>query len=357
MTFPDSAAARYDLLARVATDAGLDRFGAASAEPFSDTRAVIAQRKSEGLHGGLTFTYTRPDRSTDVRSSLPWARTLLVGGRAYLPTAGDPGPGRPGTGRIARFAVEDAYAPLRQGLEAVAHLLREEGFRAELLVDDNRLADRAAAVRAGVGWWGKNTMVLAPGQGPWMLLGSVATDAEVATTEPMQRDCGTCEACLPACPTGALVAPGVLDARRCLAAIAQLPGPVPEDMRQPMGDRIYGCDDCLDACPPGGRLAAAAVEERGRVDLRWLLEASDDELMARFSRFYLPRRKPTVLRRNALVAAGNSGVAGLVSAVEPYLADEDPMLREHAAWALARLGSGAHSDGTSSSGDATSRLS
>lgn len=317
---------------------GLDRLGVATVEPFEAVRADIEERKAEGLHGGLTFTYNQPERSTDVRASLPWAQRLVVAGRAYLPEAGTSSESVPGTGRIARFSVEDSYAPLRAGLEVVAGHLSDAGFRAELLIDDNRLVDRAAAVRAGVGWWGKNTMVLAPGQGPWMLLGSIATDADVSPTPPMQRDCGTCSACLPACPTGALIAPGVLDARRCLAAIAQLPGSIPEELREPMGDRIYGCDDCLDACPPGVRLADAAVSPRGRVDLRWLLEASDDEVLAEFSRFYLPRRKPTVLRRNALVAAGNSGLPGLAGAVGAYLSSDDPVLAEHARWALDRMG-------------------
>jgi epoxyqueuosine reductase len=334
---PDDPAARLEFIERSASELGLDRVGVASAEPFEDVRRDIEERKASGLHGGLTFTYNQPERSTDIGRSLPWAHRLVVAGRSYLPEAGTSGDPVPGTGRIARFSVEDSYEPLRRGLEALADALTEAGFRAELVVDDNRLVDRAAAVRAGVGWWGKNTMVLAPGQGPWMLLGSIATDADIAVSEPMQRDCGTCSACLPACPTGALVAPGVLDARRCLAAIAQLPGPIPTELREPMGDRIYGCDDCLDACPPGVRLADTAVEPRGRVDLRWLLEASDDELLSEFDRFYLPRRKPTVLRRNALVAAGNSGVAALSDVVAPYVGSDDPVLAEHAAWAMERL--------------------
>jgi epoxyqueuosine reductase len=107
-----------------------------------------------------------------------------------------------------------------------------------------------------------------------------------------------------------------------------------------MGDRIYGCDDCLDACPPGVRLVDAAVRRRGRVDLRWLLEASDEEVLAEFARFYLPRRKPTVLRRNALVAAGNAGVPELADAVARYLDHDDPVLAEHAVWAFGRLTSG-----------------
>jgi epoxyqueuosine reductase len=336
--FPEDSDRRLEFLRAIASGVGLDRLGVATAEPFEGVRADIEERKSEGLHGGLTFTYNQPERSTDIRASLPWVERLVVAGRAYLPEAGTSADPVPGTGRIARFSVEDSYAPLRAGLEVLAGHLRDAGFRAEILVDDNRLVDRAAAVRAGVGWWGKNTMVLAPGQGPWMLLGSIATDADVSPTPPMQRDCGTCSACLPACPTGALIAPGVLDARRCLAAIAQLPGSIPEELREQMGDRIYGCDDCLDACPPGVRLADGAVAPRGRVDLRWLLEASDDEVLAEFSRFYLPRRKSTVLRRNALVAAGNSGLGELADAVSAYLDCDDPVLVEHARWALDRMG-------------------
>ena len=136
------------------------------------------------------------------------------------------------------------------------------GHRAAVLCDDSRLVDRAAAVRAGVGWWGKSTMVLAPGHGPWLLLGSVVTDASLPPDTPMARDCGTCAACLPACPTGALVAPGVLDARRCLAALAQSPGAIPREFRRAMGDRLYGCDDCLEACPPGQRARLAARRRR-----------------------------------------------------------------------------------------------
>ena len=153
----------------------------------------------------------------------------------------------------------------------------------------------------------------------------------------MNRDCGTCSACIPACPTGALIEPGVLDARRCLAAIAQLPGRVPVEFRLAMGDRIYGCDDCLDACPPGVRLADRGRRQRGRVDLTWILEADDDTLLAEFDRFYLPRRRPDILRRNALVAAGNSGDVRLAAVVARYLDHDDAILVEHAEWALEQL--------------------
>ncbi len=318
--------------------AGLDRVGVCAADPFSDTRLVIRSRKSQGMSARLGFTFTNPDLSTDIRRSFPWAERLVVGIRAYLPAAGSPGESRPGRGRVARFAVGDAYQPLRSGLEKLATELENAGYRAEVLVDDSRLVDRAAAVRAGVGWWGKSTMVLAPGVGPWFLIGSVVTDAPLSTSEPMERNCGTCNACLPACPTGALIAPGVLDARLCLAALAQSPGVIPRDMRHLMEDRIYGCDECLNACPPGVRLLDRAVSSRGSVDLVELLQSADQELLDAFTHFYLPSRRPRILRRNALVALGNTGGAEHLDIVAAYLGNPDWLLRLHAVWAVHRLG-------------------
>ncbi|MDH3307853.1 MAG: tRNA epoxyqueuosine(34) reductase QueG [Acidimicrobiia bacterium] len=319
-------------------DAGLDRIGVAAADPFAQVAADLKARKAAGLASKLAFTYAHPEAATDVRTSFPWAERLVVGMRAYLPEAGSPGPSQPGTGRVARFAVADAYVPLRRGLEAVASVLETAGHRTVLLADDNRLVDRAAAVRAGIGWWAKNSMVLAPGVGPWALIGTVVTDAALPVNDPMLRDCGTCEACLPACPTGALVAPGVLDARRCLAAWAQAPGIIPLEYRSAMGDRLYGCDDCLDACPPGHRLLETASEQVGRVDLVALLSLTDDELMGRFAHWYVPRRSANYIRRNALIALGNSNDRRFVEVIAPFVGDASSILRVHAAWALGRLG-------------------
>ncbi len=325
-------------LRKAAEAAGLVGFGICDAAPFPEARATLEQRSAEGLAGKLKFTFREPETSTDLRRSFPWAERLVVGAWSYAEDAGNPGPPQPGTGRIARFATADHYRGLRAALDVVAGLLRDGGYRAAVLADDNRLVDRAAAVRAGVGWWGKNTMVLAPRYGPWLLLGSVATDAPLPTSAPMQRDCGTCAACLPACPTGALVAPGVLDARRCLAYWAQTPGAIPREYRAPMGDRLYGCDDCLDACPPGSRLIGAAEARTGRVDLVALLAADDRTLLARYDHFYIPRRHPRYLRRNALVALANSAGLAATSVLAGYLGHPDPLLRQHAAWGLGRAG-------------------
>lgn len=339
MPLPEELPGLVELVRSAGREAGLDRVEVASADPFPEVRAELEARRADGRSGRLRFTYRDPATATDVRASFRWAERLVVGGRSYLPTAGDPGPATRGGGRVARFAVDDAYRPLRAGLGAIAGVLAGAGFRAEVLADDNRLVDRAAAVRAGVGWWGKNAMVLAPGVGPWMLLGSVVTDAPLPPGSPMERDCGTCSACLPACPTGALVAPGVLDARRCLAAWAQTKGVLPRELRTALGDRIYGCDDCLEACPPGSRLLEAARETpKGRIDLCWVLEAPDEQLMAAVGHWYLPGRTPRVIRRNALVALGNAGGDGAPRLLARYLRHPDALLRVHAAWAAARLG-------------------
>ena len=154
----------------------------------------------------------------------------------------------------------------------------------------------------------------------------------------MMRDCGSCTACVPACPTGALVEPGILDARRCLAAVLQQPGDIPMDLRAAVGDRLYGCDECLVACPPGSRLLAEATESRGTVDPRWVLTAPASELLEAFGRFYIPGRDPRWLRRNALVVVGNTGSQDDLVLLAGYLSHPDRMLAEHARWAIGAIG-------------------
>ncbi len=333
--------ALIDDLAQIAGDAGCSGVGVAGADPFPDERDQLRRRLADGSSAGLTFTYRDPETATDVRRSFPWAERLVVLAHPYLPAAGAPGPPTPGTGRVARFATADHYQPLRAALAAVADRLAATGHRAEALCDDSRLSDRAAAVRAGIGWRGKNTMVLAPGVGPWVLLGTVVTDALLPVSEPTSRTCGSCTACLPACPTGALVAPGVLDARRCLAAIAQQPGAIPRQYRSALRDRLYGCDDCIEACPPGSRLLLSSTDRRGRVDLAAILDADDAAIRADLGHWYLPKADPVTVRRNALVALGNTGGDDAVPLLARFLDHRRPVLRLHAAWALGAIGSAA----------------
>jgi epoxyqueuosine reductase len=331
----------------LAEEAGCTAVGITTAEPFAGVADTLNGRLAEGLGGKLRFTYKDPDRATDIRRSFPWAERIVVVSWPYLPAAGSPGAMKGLTGRIARFATEDHYLGLRRALQGVVAALRREGWRAEPLYDDDRLVDRAAAVRAGVAWWGKSTMALDPRNGPWTLLGAVVTDADLPPTEPMVRDCGTCDACIPACPTGAIVAPGVLDAGRCIAHASQMAGVIPRQLRAAMGDRTYGCDECLEVCPPGGKRLRETQLGVGRVDLLELLAADDAALRARYGHFYLPRRSPRFLRRNALIALGNAVAIGAtteaereeaVAALAGFLGHPDALYRVHAAWALGRIG-------------------
>jgi epoxyqueuosine reductase len=338
---PDPA----DLLS-IGHRAGLDVIGFADAKPFEMERTAIEARKRAGLHAGMQFTYRNPARSTDPSRVVPGARSLVVAARSYRRAAPV---GDETQGTVARYSWIDHYRPLRAGLEAVAVRLRAQGWRARTVADDNAMVDRAAAARAGLGWFGKNTMVLLPGAGSWFVLGSVVTDAPlpVSAEAPVPDGCGACTRCVTACPTGALDEPGVLDARRCLAWLLEAPGDFPLEYRKALGGRVYGCDACQEACPINRRVdrrqpaPPPAEGEEPQVDLVGMLESSDDELLARFARWYVPGRQARYLRRNALVALGNVGRGsdpGTGRAIRSALENDDPMLRSHARWAASRLG-------------------
>ena len=324
-------------LRRIARSVDLAAIGFCSADPFPEVEQSLRRAVESGRSGSLGFTFRDPTTASDPSASFPWAESLVVVGHSYLADAGRSAEvNGSGVGRVARFATGDNYVPLRRGLDILREALVAAGHRAEVLCDDNRLVDRAAAVRAGVGWWGKSAMVLAPAVGPWMLLGSIVTDAMLSHDRPMRRDCGSCQACIPACPTGAIIAPGVVDARRCLAAIAQSPGSVPIEFRSAMQNRFYGCDECLTACPPGERLAAASFEDSSGVDLVEVLASADRPLRRRFAHFYVPRNEARFLRRNAIVALGNAASFEFTGVLAGMLGHPDPLLRSHAAWALGR---------------------
>ncbi|HEX5366071.1 MAG TPA: 4Fe-4S double cluster binding domain-containing protein [Acidimicrobiales bacterium] len=367
--------------------AGLDAVGVTAATPFATTRRHLADRAATGLHGGMRFTYLHPERSSDPTTAVPGARSLVVGARRYhdagpgdVPPVGEGAPhgggglssgggaaraatdggGLPAPvagatrGRVARYARADHYGALREALAAVARELSAAGWRARVLSDDNALVDREAAFRAGLGWYGKNANLLLPGQGSWFVLGAVVTDAPLAgrsPARPVGDGCGSCTRCIGGCPTGAIVAPGVVDARRCLAWLLQVDGPFPLEHRAALGDRLYGCDDCQEVCPPNRRPRDAGSVPPGgtpsdadpgaTVDVLDLLAAPDDELMARHGRWYVPRRQARYLRRNALVVLGNvarPADARVVAALRSALAHDDPLVRAHAVWAARRLG-------------------
>lgn len=329
-----------DGLLRYAEQLGFAAVGVTTAEPFAETRVHLESRRDAGLAATMQFTYRNPSRATTPAESLPEAATLVVGAWPY--GAEDPEVPPWPAGRVARFARGNPYAGLRAALDAVAEHLRGDGHRARVLMDDNALVDRAAAHRAGLGWWGKNTNLLLPEGGSWYLLGSVLTDLALTPSgAPVPDGCGSCRRCLDACPTGALE-PGVLDARRCLTWLLQARGDFPREFRVALGDRIYGCDDCQVVCPP----SRAGDRPRTDPDDAWvdvvaMLALDDDALIQQIGHWYIPGRQARYVRRNLLVVLANVGDAAdprVVSAVQRALADAEPVVRGHAVWAARRLG-------------------
>jgi epoxyqueuosine reductase len=326
--------ATTDDVCRWGEELGIDAIGVAAADPYVDTERHIRERRARGLFADMRFTMAHPEESCHPEALLPGARTVVSAALCYYASE----PERPsGHGRLPRYAWFDAYAELREKLDTLGRRL-SGSYR--VLVDANQHVDREAAARSGVGFYGKNTLLITRRHGSWVVLGTLVTDVELDPTPPLDLDCGSCRLCVDACPTRALDEPGTLDATRCLSYWTQAPAPIPERYRAALDAQVYGCDICQDVCPwnrgierrRGGEEAAEA-----HVSLVDWLSADPAELRSRYSRLYVPRNDGRWLRRNALVAAGNVGGEAERPAVSSYLDDEDELLREHAAWALARM--------------------
>jgi epoxyqueuosine reductase len=323
-------------LSRVAADLGLDVVGAARAEPYDEAERNILERRARGLFADMRFTMARPEVSCHPELLLGGARSVVAAALCYFVPSDEPGKDE---GRLPRYTWRDEYSTLRERLDALGRAL---GGAYRVLVDDNDHVDREAAVRAGVAFYGKNTMAITRRHGSWVVLGVLVTDVEIEPSPPLELDCGSCRLCIDACPTGALDEPGVLDATKCISYWTQAPSSIPEEHRKELGDTVYGCDICQDVCPWNRGVEKRRRNERPggsqpAVPLRHWLEGDGDEVIAEFERLYVPRKDVRWLRRNALIAAGNVGSDDLRPSLERYVKGDDPMLRETAAWALARL--------------------
>lgn len=321
-------------LREIGKEVGLDAVGAAPAAPYERSERAIAERRARGLFADMRFTTARPELSCHPERLLEGARSVVSTALSYWAPAPEPGAGE---GSLARHARRDFYAELRQKLEALAERI---GGAGRVLVDSSEHVDREAAVRAGIGFYGKNTLVIVPRLGSWTVLGTLVSSIEIEAAAPLERDCGFCRICLDACPTGALVEPGVLDARLCLSYWTQARTVIPEPVRSKMGATVYGCDICQRVCPwnrgaEKRRSGAASGEALVSLD-RWL-GAPDGELLERYGRLYIPRRDPRFLRRNAIVALAASGTSEHEPLLERYAGSSDELLAEHAGWAVRKL--------------------
>ena len=338
----------WDEIGSIAAEHDIHHLGVAPADVLERARTALLERKDAGLHNEMGFTYRNPERSTDPQRAVKHARSIIVAARPYR-AVDEPDRPEGAQARIGRYAWVDHYGPLRDGLQAIVGRIRQADHRAVAFADDNSIVDREVAYLGGLGWFGKNANILLPGAGSFFVLGSIITTAEYPASEPVADGCGSCTRCLDGCPTGAIVAPGVVDANKCLAWLVQKPGTFPVEFREALGDRLYGCDDCQEVCPPAVRLGAkhridladdADEPVQAWVDVLDVLDASDDELFAQYGRWYLAERNPIWWRRNALIVLGNIGDdtdERTRSTLARYRSHDDEMLREHADWATRRL--------------------
>jgi epoxyqueuosine reductase len=350
-----------------ATSLGFDIVRVTSADPFPETKAIIQERIALGFFEGMDwYTAERSEVSTDPRALLPQARSIITMGTFYLTeaprdltTQGEP------HGQISCYAWgEDYHDIIKDRLHQLANIIHQMGKdspETRVFVDTGRMVDRAAAQRAGLGWFGKNTNILTKKWGSWLFLSEIVTTLDLPPDPPIAASCGRCTACLEACPTGALPAPGVLDARLCISYLTiEHRGAIPLHLRPLIGNLIYGCDICQQVCPVNQiaerRLRArdelgsssmgeerrsmfqARVAEDSSPELIPLLALTEEEFRERFRRSPIKRVKRRGFLRNVCVALGNlrdpAAIPGLIGALH----DRESLIRSHAAWALGQIG-------------------
>ncbi len=339
----------------MAIQLGFDRAGICAARATPETRR-LREWLERGYGGVMHYLERSLEKREDPSLLFEGAKSLVVVGLDY-DTKGPRAPAhdRGSAGRVSRYTGGEDYH------EVIGDRLRSLALAIEALigapleircyVDTGPVVERAAAAHAGIGWIGKNCCLIDPEFGSYLFLGVLVTDLELGSDEKLSDQCGSCRACLDACPTGALEEPGLLNATRCIAyTTIEDPGPIPEALRIEHGDWVFGCDICQEVCPWNARsgrrrpLDALALRERlearpvwRRPTLAWMLELDDAAWQQATRGSAMRRAKRRGLLRNALVAAGNSGDASLFPLLEKIAAQDDDLLAEHARWALRRL--------------------
>jgi epoxyqueuosine reductase len=338
---------------QAARDAGFDLAGIAPVTQFPEL-SHFPEWIAAGHAGEMQYLEKRDEAGDLKRASLhravPWARSVIVcainynTAHPYSTQVGDSD-----RGWISRYAwsKEDYHDAVLRKLREVENLLitRETPTLQTLCyVDTGPLVERVYAKYAGVGWIGKNTCILNQQMGSWIFLGVIITSLELAPDFPAPDRCGSCTRCIDACPTDALIAPYQLDSNRCISYLTiEKRGDVPEEMREGIGRHVFGCDICQDVCPWNRKAPATRAEEfqprEGLVNpaLEWLAEMTAEEFRDRFRGSPIRRTKRSGLRRNAVVAMGNSKNRRFVPVLEKLATDEDPVVAEHARWAVNKL--------------------
>jgi epoxyqueuosine reductase len=351
---PASISNIKSVVTRAAAAAGFDLAGVAPAAGTRDLEHFPAWIAA-GRAGEMKYMEARDDAGELKRASLarvaPWARSVIVCAVNYnTDHPYSTQVGTPDRGWISRYAWsrEDYHEAVLRRLKQVEHALRETVATPDLItrsyVDTGPIVERVFAKYAGVGWIGKNTCIINQKQGSWLFLGVILTSVELEPDVPAADRCGTCTRCIEACPTDALIGPYELDSNRCISYLTiEKRGAIPGDLRSAMGQQVFGCDICQDVCPWNRKAPTSAATEfqprPGMVNpaLEWLAQISEEDFRDSFRGSPIRRTKRTGLRRNAIIAMGNSGSKAFIPLLRNVVLDEDPVVAETARWALDRL--------------------
>jgi epoxyqueuosine reductase len=319
------------------------------------SRATLTQKQRDGLkdyleaghHGTMAWMAARADERADPQTLWPEAVSVISLGLSYAPPGDAMATIRiPDAGNISVYARNRDYHDVIKGkLKHLGQFIAAQGADVKVFVDTAPVMEKPLAQQAGLGWQGKHTNLVSRAHGSWLFLGEVFTTLAIAPDAPHDDICGSCQACIAACPTDAFPAPYKLDARRCISYLTiEHSGPIAEEFRAAMGNRIYGCDDCLAACP-WNKFAVAGHEQKlaQREDLTApalaeLAALDDAGFREKFSGSPVKRIGRNRFARNVAIAIGNSGVAGLLPAAQSLAGDADPVVAEAGAWAARRLG-------------------
>ena len=330
----------------LALETGFDLAGISGPDAPAELRH-FAEWVARGHAGEMRYLTEQVEKRSALQNAFPWARSVVCVGLQYDSRAPYSTDAPRNQGWISRYAWGDDYHDVMIAmLKRLAERLQAEAgsFTFRAYVDTGPLVERAYAASAGLGAWGKNTCLLHPEHGSWFFLGELVTDLDLAPDTPRTDMCGTCTACLDACPTGALPAPFVLDATRCISYLTiEIKGAIPEEQRDGVGRHVFGCDICQDVCPWNRRRrhegTASFAPREGLVapELDRLAALDPQAFAARFRKSPVKRARRRGLLRNVAVALGNSGDVSKRPVLERLAADDDPLVREHALWALRKL--------------------
>ncbi len=340
-------AALKDMVLREARELGFDAVRVTSPDATAAAGGRFAAFLDAGRHGDMGWLATNADRRRSPTRLWPEVRSIVMLGMSYAPETNPlDALDHPERGAISVYAQGKDYHDILKGKlkQLASHLATSSGADVKVFVDTAPVMEKPLAAAAGLGWQGKNTMLVSREHGSWLFLGAIFTTAELPPDTPEDDHCGSCRRCLDVCPTAAFPAPYQLDARRCLAYLSiEHKGHIPVEFRRPMGNRIFGCDDCLAVCP-WNKFAATAREARfhARAEtdnppLAELLKLDDAAFRTRFAGTPVKRTGRDRFLRNVLIAAGNSGDESLLPRIEALLGDNSPLVRAMAVWAMRQL--------------------